>query len=320
MAISVVVPCFNEEESLPGLHARLTAVCRTLGLAYEIVLVDDGSRDGTWAEISARAETDPCLRGIRLARNHGHQLALTAGLAAARGGRVMMLDADLQDPPELLPDMMALMDEGYDVVYGRRTRREGESAFKKATASLFYRLINRLSDVEIPVDVGDFRLVNRRVLDAFLAMPERTRFVRGMFAWLGHRQIGLDYVRQPREAGETKYPLAKMVRFAGDALTGFSIAPLRLATLLAYVSLAVAAGLAFYVLSAHLAGQTLQGWTSILLAIAFFSGIQLLTLGIIGEYLGRLYVESKERPLFLVAETIGGETPARANTIERARA
>ncbi|MEO0623536.1 MAG: glycosyltransferase family 2 protein [Pseudomonadota bacterium] len=316
MSLSVVVPCFNEEESLPELHSRLTAVCESLGRPYELVLVDDGSRDRTWEIIAARAAADPHLHGVRLARNHGHQLALTAGLAAARGERVMMLDADLQDPPELLPQMMAEMDRGYDVVYGKRVRREGETAFKKTTASLFYRIINRLADVDIPVDVGDFRLVNRRVLDAFLAMPERTRFVRGMFAWLGHRQIGVDYIRQPRNFGESKYPLKHMIRFAGDALTGFSVAPLRLATWLAYASLVIAAAVGIYVLWSLIALQTVQGWASILLAVAFFSGIQLLTLGIIGEYLGRLYIESKGRPLFLVAETTAEAAGAHGDPTE----
>jgi len=310
-ALSVVVPCFNEAETIGELHRRLDAVCRDLGQTYEIVLVDDGSRDATWSLIEGLAARDPALRGVRLARNHGHQLALTAGLAAARGRRVLMLDADLQDPPELLPEMMARMDEGYDVVYGKRVARAGETAFKRASAHLFYRLISRLSDVEIPRDVGDFRLVSRRVLDHFLAMPEHARFVRGMFAWLGHRQIGVDYAREARHAGETKYPLKAMLRFAGDALTGFSTAPLRLATLLAWVSLLIAAGLALYVLVSLAAYQTAPGWASLLFAVAFFSGMQLLTLGIMGAYIGRLYMEAKGRPLFLVSETTG-DRPATA--------
>lgn len=302
VALSIVVPCFNEEESLPELVRRLDAVCRGLNMPYEVVLVDDGSSDRTWPLIAAAAEADPALRGVRLARNHGHQIALTAGLSAARGARIMMLDADLQDPPELLPEMMVKMDEGYDVVYGRRIAREAETAFKRVSATAFYRLINRLAQVEIPRDVGDFRLVSRRILDRFLEMPERARFVRGMFAWLGHRQTGIDYVRKPRHAGVTKYPLRAMVRFAGDALTAFSIAPLRLATMLAYLSLLVAVLLGIYVVGAYLAGATVSGWASVLVAISFFSGMQLLALGIIGEYLGRLYMETKRRPLFLVSE------------------
>ena len=303
--ISIVVPCYNEEESLPELYRRVSAAAKSVGRPYELVLVDDGSADRTWEEIAARAKADPAVRGVKLARNHGHQLALTAGLAAAEGDRILMIDADLQDPPELLPDMLAMMDRGYDVVYGKRIRRAGESLFKKATASLFYRLINRLSDVPIPVDVGDFRLVNRRVLDTFLEMPERARFIRGMFAWIGFRQIGLEYEREARFAGETKYPLKAMLRFAGDALTGFSTAPLRLATMLAYGSLVVSAIMAIYVLWSLAVTATAPGWASLLLAVAFFSGIQLLTLGIIGEYLGRLYMEVKGRPLYMIERRTG---------------
>jgi len=304
--VSIVVPCYNEEESLPELYRRLRAVCDGLDLPHEILLVDDGSADRTWELIAKHAASDPTLRGIKLARNHGHQLALTAGLAEARGARIMMMDADLQDPPELLPAMLRLMDEGHDVVYGKRTRRAGESAFKLATAAMFYRAINRVSDVPIPTDVGDFRLVSRRILDAFLAMPERARFIRGMFAWLGHRQIALEYERDARYAGETKYPLRAMLRFATDALTSFSTVPLKLATGLAYVSLVVAAVTALYVLWSVIVYATAPGWASLLLAISFFSGIQLLTLGIIGEYLGRLYVEAKGRPLFLIEQRLGG--------------
>jgi len=310
--VSVVVPCYNEEESLPELHRRVGAVCEALGLPYEIVLVDDGSRDATWRIIDDLAQLDPRVRGVKLARNHGHQLALTAGLAEARGARVLMIDADLQDPPELLPEMMRLMDQGYDVVYGRRIKREGETRFKTWSAAAFYRAINRVSDVPIPTDVGDFRLVSRRVLDAFLAMPERARFIRGMFAWLGHPQVALDYKRDARFAGETKYPLRAMLRFAADALTGFSTAPLRLATTLAYLTLMIAAATAVYVLWSVFTQATAPGWASLLLAVSFFSGIQLLTLGIIGEYLGRLYTEAKGRPLFLIEARAGGHASGMA--------
>jgi len=308
IAMSVVVPCYNEEGSLAELCRRVGAVCRSLDATYEIVLVDDGSTDRTWALIAEHAASDPSIRGIRLARNHGHQLALTAGLAEARGARVLMIDADLQDPPELLPRMMAMMDEGYDVVYGKRLRRRGETWFKRVSARLFYRTLDWLSDVAIPVDVGDFRLVSRRILDAFLAMEERARFVRGMFAWLGYRQIAIEYERDPRFAGTTKYPFRRMMRFAIDALTGFSIAPLRLATTLAYVSLLVAALTGVYVLWSVIAHDTAPGWASLLLAVGFFSGIQLLTLGIIGEYLGRLYMETKRRPLVLVDQRTGTDS------------
>lgn len=300
MLLSVVVPCYNEEDSLPLLVDRLAAVVAPWSSQVEIILVDDGSGDGTWAAMEAAHAKYPYVRGLRLSGNRGHQVALTAGLAAAQGERVFMLDADLQDPPELLGDMMRLMDAGYDVVYGRRAARAGETVFKKATAWAFYRFLNMMSDVEIPKDTGDFRLVSRRALDAVLHMPERSRFVRGMFAFVGFRQIGLEYQRDARHAGETKYPLKAMLRLAADALTGFSIKPLRFATRLSFLTLGISALVACYVLHSLIMFQTAPGWASMLLAISFFSGIQLLTLGIIGEYLGRLYMETKQRPLFFL--------------------
>jgi dolichol-phosphate mannosyltransferase len=302
MFLSVVVPCMNEEESIPHLVERLSTATAAYGSRAEILLVDDGSTDGTWAAIEAARKTCPQLAGLRLSSNRGHQVALTAGLEAARGDRVFMLDADLQDPPELLGDMMQMMDRGYDVVYGRRIERHGETFFKRATAHLFYRFLNLMSDVEIPRDTGDFRLVSRRSLEAVLAMPERARFIRGMFAWVGFKQIGIEYTRAGREWGETKYPLRKMLRFATDAVTAFSTKPLKLATRLSFVSLLVAALMMVYVLHSLLVYQTAPGWASIILAISTFSGIQLLTLGILGEYIGRLYVEAKGRPLYFTSE------------------
>ena len=213
-----------------------------------------------------------------------------------------MLDADLQDPPELLVDMMFMMDRGFDVVYGRRSERQGETMFKKATAHLFYRFLNAMSDVPIPQDTGDFRLVNRRSLDAVLAMPEKARFIRGMFAWAGFKQVGIEYVRAPRALGETKYPFRAMMRFAIDAMTAFSTKPLKLATRLSFVSLFMAALMAVYVIYSLVVYQTAPGWASVVLAVSFFSGAQLLTLGILGEYIGRLYVEAKDRPLYFVSD------------------
>ncbi len=309
MYLSVVVPCMNEEESLPDLVARLAAVTTPYGERAEIILVDDGSTDGTWAAIRAAQASCAQLRGIRMSANRGHQVALTAGLEAAKGARIFMLDADLQDPPELLPDMMSMMDRGYDVVYGRRAERQGETLFKRATAHLFYRVLNALSDVPIPKDSGDFRLVSRKALDAVLAMPEKARFIRGMFAWVGYNQIGIEYVRAPREKGETKYPFRKMVRFATDAMTAFSTKPLKLATRLSFVSLGVAGLMMIYVVHSLIVYQTAPGWASVTLAIAAFSGVQLLTLGILGEYIGRLYVEAKGRPLYFVAEDTAAATP-----------
>ena len=302
MYLSVVVPCMNEEQSLPGLVARLTAAIAPYGARAEIILVDDGSTDGTWAEILRLRADHPQLQGIRMSANRGHQVALTAGLEAAKGARIFMLDADLQDPPELLPDMMLMMDRGYDVVYGRRIERQGETLFKRASAHAFYRLLNVMSDVPIPRDTGDFRLVSRRALDAVLSMPERARFIRGMFAWVGFDQIGIEYTRARREQGETKYPLRKMLGLATDAMTAFSTKPLKLATRLSFVSLGISALMAIYVFRSLILYQTAPGWASIVLAISIFSGIQLLTLGILGEYIGRLYVEAKGRPLFFVAE------------------
>lgn len=278
----------------------------------EIILADDGSSDQTWAAIEAAHAKYPVVRGIRLSANRGHQVALTAGLEAARGARVFMLDADLQDPPEILPDMMMMMDRGYDVVYGRRAERQGETLFKKITAYGFYRFLNTLSDVDIPKDTGDFRLVSRRALDAVLAMPERARFIRGMFAWAGYKQIGLEYVRDARVAGVTKYPFRAMLRFATDALTGFSTKPLKMATRLAFLSLYVTFLMAVYVFLSLILHNTAPGWASMLLAISFFSGIQLLTLGILGEYVGRLYMESKQRPMYFLAEDTALSAPASA--------
>jgi glycosyltransferase involved in cell wall biosynthesis len=243
---------------------------------------------------------------VRLMRNHGHQLALTAGLSVCRGERILIIDADLQDPPELLVDMMRMMDEGADVVYGQRRQRDGESLFKRATAAAFYRLIGRLTDVQIPPDAGDFRLVTRRVLDLLLAMPERHRFIRGMVAWIGGRQVPLVYDRHARVAGESKYPLAKMVRFAADAITSFSVVPLMLSMTIGWIM----AGLGFcfflYSIVGWLNGHTMPGWTSLMAAVGLLGGMQFLMLGVIGAYLGRLYDQSKGRPLFMIRDIVGG--------------
>lgn len=303
--LSAVVPCYNEEAVLPELKRRLTAACASVaGDSYEVVLVNDGSRDATWAMMTAMAAEHPNIVAVNLSRNQGHQLALTAGLTLCRGERVLIIDADLQDPPELLGDMMAAMDRGADVVYGQRTQREGEGAFKRATAFLFYRLLSAFSEVEIPKDTGDFRLMDRKVLDALNQMPEQHRFIRGMVAWLGFRQVPLHYARDARFSGETKYPFRKMARFAADAITGFSISPLRLSSVLALACFGAAAVLAAYVLYAWFALSVVKGWTSLLLLFLFFSGAQLLVLGVIGEYVGRTYVESKRRPLFIVSEVV----------------
>jgi dolichol-phosphate mannosyltransferase len=306
-ALSVVAPCFNEEAVLGEFLQRVGTVLAGIGGSAEIVLVDDGSRDGTWAAMVKAAAQDRRIVAVRLMRNHGHQLALTAGLSVCRGERILIIDADLQDPPELLPEMMALMDQGADVVYGQRRVREGDSLFKRATAAAFYRLIGRMTDVEIPLDAGDFRLVTRRVLDLLLAMPERHRFVRGMVAWIGGRQLAIPYDRKPRAAGESKYPLGKMIRFAADAITAFSVVPLMASMTIGWVMAVV--GFAFFIYSivGWLLDLNLPGWTSLMAAIGLLGGMQFLMLGIIGAYLGRLYDQSKGRPLFMIREIVGGD-------------
>src|SRR5438067_3314726 len=308
-ALSIVVPCFNEEACLAALHERLTAAARkTAGEDYEIVLVNDGSRDESWAIMRQLAAGDPHVVAINLSRNHGHQLALTAGLDLCGGDHVLIIDADLQDPPELLPAMLqALRESGADVVYGVRRSRAGETAFKRATAHGFYRLLSRATEVDIPLDAGDFRLMSRRALDALLAMPEQARFIRGMVAWIGFKQVPLAYDREERFAGATKYPLKKMMRFAFDAITGFSSAPLKLAS---HAGLALSVGsvlLILYIAYAWLAGQNIQGWTSLMLVVVVLGAVQMFVLALMGEYIGRLYNEAKRRPLYIVQEVAGGE-------------
>jgi glycosyltransferase involved in cell wall biosynthesis len=304
--VSVVAPCFDEEEVLPLFLRRVGGVLDSLGGTSEVVLVDDGSRDQTWEIIEKAAVEDPRIVGVRLMRNHGHQLALTAGLSVCRGERVLIIDADLQDPPELLPDMMALMDEGADVVYGQRRRRDGEGILKRATAALFYRLIGRMAEVDIPSDTGDFRLITRRVLDLLISMPERHRFVRGLVSWIGGKQVPLVYDRDPRAAGESKYPFTKMVRFAADAITAFSMVPLRLSVLLGWIMAGIGFAAAINSIQGALLGHTVPGWSSLMAAIGLLTGTQFLMLGIIGAYLGRLYDQSKGRPLFLIRDMVGG--------------
>ena len=321
VALSAVVPCFNEETGLSELHARLSRACRAVvGDDYEIVLVDDGSTDRTWPTIRELAERDRHVVGVELSRNHGHQLALTAGLDVCRGDRVLIIDADLQDPPELVGDMMALMDrEGADVVYGQRLSREGEAWHKKVTASLFYRLLGKLTDLPIPSDTGDFRLMTRRALLVLQSMPEQHRFIRGMVSWIGFRQVPLRYHRAKRFAGETKYPLRKMMRLAVDAITGFSTRPLRISLHLAALLGLMSGALLLYTCFAWLYFDVVAGWTSLMAVVLLLGSAQMLLLGIIGEYLGRLYSESKHRPLFVIAEVVQSRAKSRAallNSIE----
>lgn len=309
--LSIVAPCHNEEEGLREFCRRASAAAQSVaGDAFELILVDDGSSDGTWEIISELAAKVPQVLGVRLLRNHGHQLASTAGLSASRGERILLIDADLQDPPELLLMMMPIMERGADVVYGQRTRREGETWFKLATASLFYRTLSRLASVTIPRDTGDFRLMRRRVVDILLAMPERDRFIRGMVSWIGGRQVALPYERDARFAGTTKYPLRKMINFALDAITSFSTTPLRIATWLGMISAGIAMVLLVYTFIRWLQGETVTGWSSIMAAVSAFSAIQLICIGIIGEYLGRLVQESKKRPMFMIEAILRGNDRA----------
>ncbi len=306
MDLSIVVPCYNEEESVGELLRRVRAVLATLPtLSCEIVLVDDGSQDRTWSLIEAATTSSSDVVGVALTRNHGHQLALTAGLAVTKGDRVLVLDADLQDPPELLAGMMAVMDRGADVVYGQRIARKGETVFKRLTSRWFYRLLNSLTDISIPLDAGDFRLMNRRVVDILNSMPESQRFVRGLVSWIGLNQVPLPYERDERFAGETKYPFKTMLRLAVDALTGFSIQPLRVASYFGLAFGLLGALCMLYVLFSWLYGNSIRGWTSLISIVLIIGSAQLIVLGTIGEYIGRLYIESKHRPLYLIRESVG---------------
>lgn len=302
-ALSVVVPCFNEAENLRELIRRVTAACRdAVKDDYEIVIVNDGSRDESWSILATFVDADSHILAVNLSRNYGHQLALSAGLELCKGQRIFILDADLQDPPELLDAMMARMDEGNDVVFGQRVARLGEGWFKRTSASLFYRVLCRLVDIDIPMDTGDFRLMSRRALDLVNRMPERNRFLRGMVSWIGLKQVALLYKRQPRVAGETGYPLPAMLRFAMDALTSFSVRPLRLASWVGVTMGVAALCTLLYVFRAWIMGETVQGWTSLMVIVLVIGSAQLISLGIFGEYLGRLYMEVKQRPLYIIDE------------------
>ncbi len=300
MLLSVVIPVYNEAGSIARLLGELRA--NLAGLDYEIILVNDGSSDGSLAHMRREKERDPHLRILNLSRNFGHQIAITAGVDHARGDAVAVMDADLQDPPALLPQMVAKIQEGYDVVYGRRRSRRGEGSFKLATAALFYRLMKRITRIEIPVDTGDFRMMSRRAVEGLLQLREAHRFVRGLVSWVGYRQTGIEYERRERFAGETKYPLRAMFKFAWDGVTSFSLLPLKMASWLGLVSLAVGVGYSLFVFYANISGRVylVRGWSSLMIAILFFSGVQLLILGILGEYIGRIAEEVKRRPLYLV--------------------
>lgn len=305
---SIVVPIFNEEEMLPALIERLAGLMDTLDGPAEAVLVNDGSRDRSHDLMETAHRRDPRFKVVGLSRNFGHQVAITAGMDFARGDAVIVIDADLQDPPEVIPELIARWKAGYDVVYAVRTARKGESVFKRATARLFYRVINSLSSVPMPLDVGDFRLVDRRALKAFLSLRERDRFVRGLFGWVGLKQTGVPYERHAREKGETKYPLGKMIRLAITGIIGFSDAPLRLAIWSGALISVSAMLYGFYIFIIWLTGiRLVEGWASTMVILSILGGVNLMTTGVIGLYVGRIHQEVKNRPLYIVDQILGLE-------------
>jgi len=305
--ISIVVPCFNEAEVIAEAVKRLDRFCdEAIDLQVEIIFVDDGSRDETRHLIEGFAKTNSRINLICLARNFGHQVAITAGIDAAQGDAVIVIDADLQDPPEVMHAMVEKWREGFDVVYGVRLDRRGESIFKLTTAKVFYRFLNWISDIPIPMDTGDFRLMSRPVVDILCSMPERDRFVRGMVSWVGFRQTALPYRREARFAGQSKYPLKKMLSFATDGILSFSIKPLRLSVSLGMVCAGVAfMGIIYALVLRLFTSIWVEGWTALMIAVLFIGGVQLISVGILGEYIGRIYNEVKRRPLYVVDKTTG---------------
>jgi polyisoprenyl-phosphate glycosyltransferase len=309
--LTFLLPCYNEAEVLPETYRRINAVAKALQKSYEIVLVNDGSRDDTLVRMLELAQRDPALVVVNLSRNHGHQLALSAGLHYCRGERVLIMDADLQDPPELLREMLALMEQGADVVYAQRRSRPGDELMKRLACAVFYRLLSRLSEMPIPLDSGDFRLISRRVLDLILQMPERHRFLRGMISWVGFRQVPFLYDRDKRLAGTTKYPFSRLLRLALDGIVASSTRPLALASYAGLLCAAAGFVLIIYALySWWKVGQTPQGWTSLMIVVTVLGSVQLFVLGIIGQYLGRMHEQARGRPLFVVDSVYRSGDPA----------
>lgn len=305
---SIIVPMYNEEEVIIQTYTRLKAVMDNTGEIYELVFVNDGSRDRTVELVLNICSADTHVRLINFSRNFGHQIAITAGMNYAQGQAIVVIDADLQDPPEVILEMIAKWKEGFDVVYGKRLERKGETLFKKMTSKIYYRLLKSMTSVDIPLDTGDFRLIDRKVCEAIRGLKEKNRYVRGLVSWVGFRQTGVEYVREERFAGETKYPLRKMIGFALDGMTSFSYKPLKLATYAGFfMSFASFAYLLFVLYQRLFTDLTVQGWTSIIAMNLFFNGVMLIILGIIGEYIGRIYDESKDRPLYIVRDKVGYE-------------
>jgi dolichol-phosphate mannosyltransferase len=300
---SIIAPIYNELENIPELYPRIRDVMDRTGEPWELVLVDDGSTDGSTDVIRTLADNDDRVRPVIFARNFGHQIAVTAGLDYSRGEAVVIIDADLQDPPEVILDLIEKWQEGYEVVYAVRAEREGETWFKKTTASMFYRLIYRITDVDIPLDTGDFRLMDRKVVNVMNQMREKHRFLRGMSSWVGYKQIGVPYKRKARYAGKTKYPFKKMLKLALNAITSFSYFPLQLATYVGFITAGLSViAIPIVILLRLITGTTLEGQATTLIIVLFLGGVQLISLGIIGEYIGRIYDEAKGRPLYVVAD------------------
>lgn len=321
---SIIVPMYNEEEVIGHTYERLAAVMERTGEPYELIFVNDGSRDRTAELVSMICQADPQVRLVDFSRNFGHQVAVSAGMDYAQGDAVVIIDADLQDPPEVILDMIDKWKEGYEVVYGQRLKRKGETPFKKLTALAFYRILRSMTNVDIPVDTGDFRLIDRKVCDVLKGLKEKNRFVRGLVSWVGFRQTSVEYVREERFAGETKYPFRKMVRFALDGITSFSYKPLKLASYLGFLlSIGGFIYLMVVIWQRLFTDTTQEGWTTIVALNLLFNGIILIILGVIGEYIGRIYDESKNRPLYIVRDVHGlpksGERDADKEEAERAK-
>lgn len=308
VSVSVIIPCHNEEECVHELHSRLQRVLVEMDESYELIFVNDGSSDRTAGRLVEIQHIDSNIVIVDLSRNHGHQLALSAGLNVAQGERVLLIDADLQDPPELLPEMMAALDAGADVAFARRISRDGESRFKRITAGLFYRFLHRLSKTDLPLDTGDFRLMSRRVADVLRQMPETHRFIRGMVTWIGFRQVAVDYHRDCRFAGKTKYSVSGMVGLAMDAITGFASAPLRFLFYLGAATGVAAAGLLCWAVYALFFLHAVPEWATLLFVQLMFSAINLFALGLIGEYVGRSFIQGKGRPLFIIRSVSRGRS------------
>ncbi|MDR1559901.1 MAG: glycosyltransferase family 2 protein [Clostridiales bacterium] len=305
---SVIVPAYNEQEVIEESYKRLSAVMKELNEPYELIFIDDGSRDNTARILAGICEEDKNVKLLRFSRNFGHMPAITAGMDYARGSAVLVIDADLQDPPELFPKMIEKWREGYDVVYGKRSERKGETAFKKLTAGMYYRFLRRMTDVDLPVDTGEFRLIDRKVCDVIKHIKEKNRYIRGLVSWVGFKQTAVEYVREKRFAGETKYPLGKMIKLAMNGITAFSYKPLKLAT---HLGLGISALSFLYLLivlyQRLFTNSTAEGWASMVAIVLFSQGIVLIVLGLMGEYIGRIFEEIKDRPIYIIDEILNSE-------------